>query len=193
MSGEAMAWALDQDLPAEEKFLLVMISDSGGSDPSRQFTTNWAAMRCGLERHRIAEILGSLQTLRLIGIRHLAGDPDECHDVWLHHDRYVTDRQKFSSQLRAEPQCFVYIARAAHGGCKVGISTDVVQRRRTLEHGAGCAIELIWHQQMATNAARSMERAILNKFAGQRRFGEWVEGVDPDEVVRAALERRGGT
>lgn len=191
MSGQAMGWALDQDLPAEEKFLLVMMADSGGSDETRQFTPNWAATRCGLDHDRLEEIIGDLQSLGLISVRHFPRDPDGLYDVWLNHDLVITTRPALlggSAAAKSQaPESFVYVAHANHGGVKVGLALDVVRRRRTLEHGAGCAVEMLWFRRMPTDVARKLERAILMKFAGNRRYGEWVNVV-PDEVIKAAEE-----
>ena len=103
MSAEAITWAFEQDLPTDEKFVLVVLADNGGSDATRAGSSAFLARSCGLHPARVAEIMASLQSVDLLRITRTASgvNGDVVYETFV--------KQELHAPPKRRPQGYVYL------------------------------------------------------------------------------------
>lgn len=187
MSAEAFGWAIDQDLPTDEKFALVMIADNGGSDETRTVSAAWLAHLCAFHPERVGEVMAALQSIGLLRILRTA--PGINGDVVYHVvlDYVPSGGSRAPRAPEIQPLGHVYLMKGQHGPCKIGISTNLAQRARTIAYNVGMDCRLVWSLQCRMDAARQIERDVLGQFDDRRLNGEWLN-AGQDEIIAAAIE-----
>lgn len=88
---------------------------------------------------------------------------------------------------------FLYLIHNKHNNCcKIGISKDPKNRKRSLECSSGSQLELaaVWEVQ---HEAREVEKLVHSAFSSSRTVGEWFEGLisvqDLEKVIDVPFRR----
>lgn len=187
-------WAWDQALPAREKILLVAMADAAGM--TREFDVDHTkfAKRCGIPETDISLCLASLQSSGQLTVLAPAAEGDSVSSI--HFDYPLQDFEVAVAGGKSGGRTLrlpghLYIASGGENVTKIGITTALDSRMRTLAKASGRDVKLVWSFAATIGEARDFEQRLLRMFAASRIKGEWVS-ASADDVIAAAVEICGG-
>lgn len=180
------AWAWDQELPCAPKFILVTLSDIIGMDETYDVNFDRLGFKCGLARDEICAAFGYLEGAGHCKIWEITPSIWRVTLFWPDAE-FPAEDYSAASKDDALKRClgWIYLCDTDHGICKIGITTDLPARSRSLETSAALPVRIVWSQACDITLARKIERAILLHFSDARAKGEWMR-VAASEVQAVA-------
>jgi hypothetical protein len=187
MTMNTTIWAWEQPLPCAPKFLLVTLCDAAGM--SREYAVGLARFgeRCGLSMPELLEALAYLHRSGHIKLREVSDTVATICFCYPQQDFEMSWPKKSGLQKFDDTPGWFYILGSAHGITKVGITTNLPERAKSLNTNAAIDVTLVWSKPMALSSARNLETAVLKRFADRRVKGEWLR-AEADEVISAAKD-----
>jgi hypothetical protein len=190
MTSSNFAYALDQDLPALPKWLFVLLADAHGLSEYYDIPRDRYLSRTGMA---FEELEASLFQLEDRGLLRIVGNLDG-EAGWrvrfTYPGEFAVEAAVYSTRApraREESPGWVYIIGTGHGVTKVGITTDLPSRAKSIITNAAVDAKLEWSFPCGIATARDHEKAILDYFAADRFKGEWLRRAVA-EVIAVADE-----
>ena len=198
MSLREFEWAMEQDLPAVPKMVLLILADNAiGGESAVPFS--YLISRAGVTVDEAWEVFEEIE-VRGLGTRLVDdGVPEGDFDVRFVLSVYNLPRTALMPQISSRVQAdvpertrFVYVLRASKNTCKIGISYDVAKRVSFLQRTSGKPLTVVRTFQVPSGQAREVESAAHAHFHTHRVAGEWFD-MPPENAVMFLEEITGAT
>lgn len=179
-------WAMEQALPAHPKFLLVTLTDCAGMSEFFDLRLESYRHKCGMSD---AEIEAALYDLEDFGALKVVNKLDDGWRIRFTYPGEYSEPTEYRPRRAAAPvksvPGWLYIIGTSHGVTKVGITTDLPGRVKSIVTNAGIDAQLDWSFACDMARARELEQAILQHFASDRFKGEWMRRPATDVIAVA--------
>lgn len=171
MSIRAMVWAFEQELPCATKFVLVALADAADQDGKCWPSQAAIAKKCGLSRQHVNNIIGDLEVKGFVSHSNRRRDDGAVSSC--EYSLNIPNAEKTFPDDKEIPGVVYLVASA--GAIKIGITRDLKRRVDGMKGQSGESISIVKSWPMPMRLAREVERAAHDRFADERRHGEWFD------------------